>query len=349
MLVIDNISLKAGNFELKEISFKVEKGDYFVILGISGVGKSLLLESIAGLIKIISGEIYLRGKKISNEKIQRRNISIVYQDDDLFPHMTVFENIAYPLHCRKEKDIKEKVLYAAGQTGVIDKLERYSETLSGGEYQRVALARSLAAGNDIFLLDEPLSSLDPKSKAELRPLLRKLNREGITIVHVTHDYEEAVSLANKIGIMEKGAMVHIAPPEEIFKHPKSEFVARFVGIKNFLRGELKSIKESDLKIFSSGDLDIFCLTDAGDGNSFLLIQPEEISISISSESGSARNHFKGRITDIAGAKIGVEISVEIGGGELIALISSEALNSLSLKIGDEVWVNFKASSCKIYK
>jgi molybdopterin-binding protein len=347
MLLVDNISLKAGDFELKNINFKVDKGDYFVILGISGVGKSLLLESIAGLTKINSGEIYLRGKKISDEKIQKRNISIVYQNADLFPHLNVFKNIAYPLYSRKEKFIKEKVLNAAEQTGIADKLERTPDTLSGGEYQRVALARSLAAGNDLFLLDEPLSSLDSKSKSELRSLLRSLNRSGITIIHVTHDYEEAVSLASKIGIMENGQMVHVASPEDVFKHPKSEFVARFVGIKNFLRGELKSIPKSDLKEFSSNGIKIFCLSDAGDGESFLLIEPEEISISNNLDSGSARNHFKCRITDIAPAKIGIEVTVDIG-CELISLISSEALNSLELKIGKEVWISFKASSCKIY-
>ncbi len=348
MLVVDNISLRAGNFELKEINFRVDKGDYFVILGISGVGKSLLLESIAGLTSITSGEILLRGKKISDEKIQKRNISIVYQDADLFPHLTVFENIAYPLHSRKEKNIKEKVLIAAEQTGIADKLERNPGTLSGGEYQRVALARSLASGNDIFLLDEPLSALDPKSKNDLRALLRKLNRDGITIIHVTHDYEEAVSLANKIGIMEKGEMVHVASPEEIFKHPKSEFVAQFIGIKNFLRGELNTIKESDLKEFSTNGIKIFSLTDVADGGAFLLIQPDEISISNSIESGSARNHFKGKITDIARAKIGIEVTIDIG-CELISLISSDAMNSLELKIGKEVWISFKASACKIYK
>jgi len=348
MLVVDNISLRAGNFELKEINFRVDKGDYFVILGISGVGKSLLLESIAGLTKINSGEIILRGRKISDEKIQKRNISIVYQDADLFPHLTVFENIAYPLHSRKEKNIREKVLKAAEQTGIADKLERVPETLSGGEYQRVALARSLASGNDIFLLDEPLSALDPKSKNDLRALLRKLNREGITIIHVTHDYEEAVSLANKIGVMENGRIVHVASPEEIFKHPKSEFVAQFIGIKNFLRGELTAIPQSDLKRFSTNGINIFPLTNVSEGEAFLLIQPDEISISNSTESGSARNHFKGKITDIARAKIGIEVTVDVG-CELISLISSEAMNSLELKIGKEVWVNFKASACKIYK
>jgi len=347
MLTLDNISLQAGNFELKNISFNVEKGDYFVILGISGVGKSLLLESIAGLLKTNSGEIFLRGKNITEEKIQKRNISIVYQDADLFPHMSVYENIAYPLKSKKEKEIKEKVLNAAEQVGITDKLNRKPETLSGGEYQRVALARSLAAGNDIFLLDEPLSSLDSKSKSELRALLRKLNRSGITIIHVTHDYEEAISLANKIGIMENGKLVHIASPVEIFKHPKSEFVAHFTGIKNFFRGELKTIQVSDLKEFSSNGLKIFCLTDVEDGEAFLMIQPDEISISNQVEIGSARNHFKGKITDIAPAKLGLEIYVDIG-CEMVALISSDARKSIGLEIGKEVWINFKASSCKIY-
>ncbi len=347
MLSVENISLKAGNFELNNISFKVEKGDYFVILGISGVGKSLLLESIAGLIETRSGRIILRGKDITEEKIQNRNISIVYQEADLFPHLTVFDNIAYPLKSKKEKGIKEKVLKAAEQVGVTDKLNRQPETLSGGEYQRVALARSLAAGNDIFLLDEPLSSLDSKSKSELRSLLRKLNRTGITIIHVTHDYEEAISLASKIGIMENGKLVQIASPTEIFRHPKSEFVARFTGVKNFFRGELKSITESDLKEFSSNGLKIFCLTETGDGDAFLMIQPDEISISDKAEGGSARNHFHSRITDIAPAKLGLDVYVDIG-CEMVVQISDYARKSLGLEIGKKVWINFKASSCKIY-
>lgn len=347
MIYVENISLHAGNFELKDISFFVEKGDYFVILGISGVGKSLLLESLAGLIKTTSGKIFLRGKEITKEKIQKRNISIVYQDTDLFPHLTVYENIAYPLKSKKENGIREKVLKAAGQVGVADKLNRKPESLSGGEYQRVALARSLAADSDIFLLDEPLSSLDSKSKSELRALLRKLNRNGITIIHVTHDYEEAISLASKIGIMENGKLVQIASPVEIFRHPKSEFVARFTGVKNFFRGELKTIKGSDLKEFSANGLKIFCLTDVEDGEAFLMIQPDEISISNQVETGSTRNHFKGKITDIAPAKLGLDIYVDIG-CEMVNQISSDARNSLELEIGKEVWINFKASSCKIY-
>jgi molybdate/tungstate transport system ATP-binding protein len=348
MLNVKNISLKVGNFRLQEITFDVDKGDYFVILGLSGVGKSLLLETIAGLLKPDSGKIFLRGKDLANENIQDLNLSIVYQDAVLFPHKNVFENIAYPLRSKGDKNIKEKVNHFASLTGVADKLYRKPETLSGGEIQRVALARGLASGSDLFLLDEPLSSLDSKSAFELRALFRKLNRDGITIIHVTHSYEEAISLASKIGIMENGRLVHIDSPREIFKHPKSEFIAHFIGVKNFLAGQLYNIPGNDLKEFRVDNTKIFVLTDVEEGDAFIMISPEEISISNKVEASSTRNHFKGIITDIAAARIGIDVTVNIG-MDLIAVISQESLTELNLKVGSEVWINFKASSCKVYK
>lgn len=348
MLRVENISFKIGKFELKNINFTVDKGDYFVILGLSGVGKSLLLETLAGLIKPDSGKVFLRGKDISNEKIQDLNTSIVYQDAVLFPHKSVYENIAYPLKSKGVRNIKERVTTFAEQTGIADKLDRLPETLSGGEIQRTAFARSLASGSDIFLLDEPLSALDSKSAFELRTLLRKLNRDGITIIHVTHSYEEAVSLASKIGIMEDGKLVHVDSPQEIFKHPKSEFIAHFIGVKNFLKGELSTVPDSDIKKFKVNGLSISALTDVEDGEAYLMIGPDEISISNRVEETSSRNHFKGIITDIATAKIGIDVTVNIG-FDIIAVISTSSLSELGLEIGKEVWINFKASSCKIYR
>ncbi len=348
MIKVENISYKVGRFELKNISFTVDKGDYFVILGLSGVGKSLLLETLAGLLKPDSGKIYLRGKDISKEKIQNLNISIVYQDAVLFPHKNVYENIAYPLKSKGFKNINEIVMKQAEQTGISDKLGRNPETLSGGEIQRAAFARSLASGSDVFLLDEPLSALDSKSAFELRILLRKLNREGITIIHVTHSYEEAISLASKIGIMEDGKLVHVDSPQEIFKHPKSEFIAHFIGVKNFLKGELNTLPDSDLKEFKSNGIKILTLTDIEDGEAFLMVNPDEITISNKTDESSSRNHFKGFITDIAPARIGMDVTVNIG-FDIISVISASSLEKLDLKIGKEVWINFKASSCKIYK
>jgi len=347
MLKLNNISLKAGSFELNEISFEVAKGDYLVLLGLSGVGKSLLLEAIAGLQKLSSGTIYLRGKEITSEKIQNRKISIVYQDVVLFPHMTVYENIAYPMKSNGAANIKGKVKEYSELVGIADKLDRMPDTLSGGEAQRAALARSLAAGSDIFLLDEPLASLDLKARNELRVLLRKLNRNGITFIHVTHEYEEALSLASKIGVLENGKLLYFDSPENIFENPKSDFIAHFIGIKNFIKGELKTNPGSDLKEFTADGLKVFCLTEADDGSAFLMIQANEITISNKADETSSRNHFKGKITDIAPAKLGCEITVDIG-RKIIATISGDALKSLALEIGKSVFVNFKASSCKIY-
>ncbi len=348
MLKLDNISVSVGTFQLRQVSFEVKPKDYFVILGPSGVGKSLLLETIAGLRQPDSGSIFLRGVDVTAKRIQKRNISIVYQDADLFPHLTVYENIAYPLKSRGQNNIREKVTKSAELTGVADKLDRKPDTLSGGEYQRVSLARSIASDPDIVLLDEPLSSIDSRARSELQALLRKINRNGITIIHVTHDYEEAISVAKRIGVMDNGRLVHIDTPEEIFKHPKSEFIAHFVGVKNFLRGNLRKNPGSELKKFTTNGTTIFALTDVEDGDAFLTIKPEDITISNALQPSSSRNQFKGTIADIAHARLGLEIRVDIG-LEIVVIISSESLKSLDLEIGKKIWINVKASSCKLYK
>ncbi len=348
MLALNNITVGVGGFSLKQITFDVGEKDYFVILGPSGVGKSLLLETIAGLRQPLSGTIHLRGKDVTTEKIQKRNISIVYQDADLFPHLSVYENIAYPLKSRKQADVREKVLKAAGLTGIGDKLNRRPDTLSGGEYQRVSLARSIVADPDIVLLDEPLASIDTRARSELLTLLRTINRQGMTILHVTHDYEEAISVAKRIGVMEDGRLVHVDTPEEIFKHPKSEFIAHFVGVKNFLRGSVRTNPGSDLKVFTTGSISVDTLTDIEDGAAFLSVRPEEITVSIAPQSSSSRNQFKGTIKDISHARFGLEIKVDVG-VEIVATITSESRKSLDLDIGKEVWVSFKASSCKLYR
>ena len=347
MLEILDLCMRVGSFELKSIRFEVKHGDYFVVLGSSGMGKTLLLETIAGLVTPSSGKILLRGRDITFEKIQNRHMSIVYQDSDLFPHLSVYDNIAYPLRCRGDKQVDGKVNAAALQTGIAEKLGRRPETLSGGEYQRAALARSLAADSDLFLLDEPLSSLDTGSRNDLRGLLRGLNRSGITMVHVTHDYEEALALATRIGVMENGRLVQVAAPAEIFRHPRSEFVARFVGIKNYLRGTLSPVVGSDLKEFSSNGIKILCLADVPEGESFLIIRHEEITIGNTIEASSSRNRFQGVIRDIIPAKLGLEVTVDIG-VELVVGTSEVALRSLDLAVGKQVWVSFEPSSCRVY-
>lgn len=263
--------------------------------------------------------------------------------------MNVFENIAYPINHEKKTIVQKKVKDVSKKIGIENLLNRKPETLSGGEYQKVSLARSLITGNKLLLLDEPLSALDSSIKAELKMLFKKINREGITIIHVTHDYEEAISLASKIGILENGKLIDFGEPENIFRNPKSKFLASFVGLKNFLHGKLVSTEQNEIKYFyTKNDFCISCLTDLEDGECFFSIQPEEVSLSLKKEEGSNRNNFQGIIVDITKAKIGYEIIVDVG-LHFVSLISKSALDSLKLKIGNQVWISFKASACKIYR
>lgn len=349
MLQVEKLSLTIGEFMLSEISFQINRGDYFVILGKNGAGKTLLLETIAGLNKIDSGNIFFDDVDITNQQIQKRKISIVYQDSDLFPHMNVFENIAYPINHEKKTIVQKKVEDVSKKIGIENLLNRKPETLSGGEYQKVSLARSLITGNRLLLLDEPLSALDSSIKAGMKMLLKKINREGITIIHVTHDYEEAISLASKIGILENGKLIDFGEPENIFRNPKSKFLASFVGLKNFLHGRLVSTEQNEIKyFFTINDFCISCLTDLEDGECFFSIQPDEVSLSLKKDESSNRNNFQGIIVDITKAKLGYEIIVDVG-LHFVSLISKSALDSLKLKIGNQVWISFKASACKIYR
>ena len=349
MLELKNICKELDEFKISNINLPIEKGEYFVILGTSGVGKSILLETIAGFLVPDTGSIILNGKDITNIKIQKRNIGFVHQTQSLFPHLSVFKNIQYGLDIssisKKEKyKIIEKL---ADEFGINHLLHRKPDTLSGGEYQRVILARITAVKPEYILLDEPLSSLDTNSSLEIRRLLRNINRRGITIIHVTHNYEEALSLAGRIAVMENGKIIQTDIPENIFKHPKSQFVANFIGIKNFIRGNLHKVSNSDVSVFISNNINFHILTNSDESSGFLMIRSEDISISLLKPKSSALNNFKGKITDIAPARPGIEVTVDIG-IELTALITKKSLDTLKLHTGKKIWINFKASAGKFF-
>jgi molybdopterin-binding protein len=368
LLSVERISKSFGSPVIKDVSFEVQPGQYFVLLGASGVGKSVLLETIAGLNRPDAGRIFLDGKDITNEKMQKRKISLVFQNSTLFPHITVYDNIAYPLRCRKLKDseIRERVGELAEDFAVAALLARNPRTLSGGESQRVSLARAVASEPRCLLLDEPISSLDVKSRPQMRALLRKINAKGQAIVHVTHDYTEAVSLGTHIAVMEGGRIAQVGTVEEIFQHPKSEFIARFVGIRNFFKGQLEEPDDghANLRRFSPAPtqpspqepggperhlsrcgLDFSVLTDSPGGFGFVCVRSEDVTICNSVSRTSARNNFEGTIADIVPAGVGVEVIVDIG-VEVAALITAESVKALELRCGKKVWVSFKASAIK---
>lgn len=364
MLSVRRISKALPGFGIKDISFDVQQDQYFILLGRTGVGKSVLLETIAGLTRPDSGQIFLDGKDITNEKIQKRKIGLVFQNNTLFPHMTVYDNIAYPLRTRYAKSrIPKRVAELAEDFTVTHLLKRKPQTLSGGESQRVSLARAVASEPQCLLLDEPISSLDAKSRPQMRNLLRKINTRGQTIIHVTHDYTEALSLGTHIAVMEGGTIAQTGTAEEIFQHPKTEFIARFIGIRNFFKGQLeKPYHQVGLRWFRTNGLYISVLTDSPASNGFVYIRSEDVTIrNLSSMTSptSSLNNFEGTIVDVVRDGLGVEVIVDISIGrpqmhkttnvnpvEVAALITAESAKTLNLHFGKKVCISFKASSVK---
>ncbi len=347
MLSVSNLNKCLGEFTMKEVSFEVAEGDYFVVLGASGVGKTVLLETIAGLMDPDAGEVALDGRDITRERIQKRRISLVYQDRALFPHLSVRANIDYGLS--RELSRAERRCMAgklAEDVGVAHLLDRAPETLSGGEAQRVALARALGTEPRCLLLDEPISALDTKSRGEMRALLRKLNRQGHTMLHVTHDYEEAISLASRVAVMEGGRIAQVGTPEEVFLHPRGEFVARFVGIRNFYRGEIEGPADSrGARKFTAPGAEFYILSDAREGPGHLMLRCEDVTVANARPESSALNTFEGTVVDLAPARLGVEVTVDVG-VEISALVTARSADKLGLKCGREVFVSFKASAAR---
>ncbi|MBI5541943.1 MAG: ABC transporter ATP-binding protein [Bacteroidia bacterium] len=352
MLNLKNINKKLGAFSLSNIDINISKGDYFVLIGKSGSGKSMLLEIITGIITPDSGSILLNGKDIINTPIQKRNIGIVYQKPTLFPHMSVFENIAYPLKIKKLKkeEINNIIQNLAEDTEITNILKRNISNLSGGEIQRVTIARTLATNPEILLLDEPLSFLDVQLRKGMITLLRKLNQKGQTIVHVTHDYEEALALSNKIAIIENGAIIQTGTPKEVFNNPKSEFVANFIGISNFFKGILlKSNDNSKLNIFETSGLQFHTTSDRNiNSEGYITIPNEAIIVSNEAINSNSVNNFHGTIKDIYPTKSGIEIVINIG-IELTANITQYSFDNLNIEIGKKIWVSVKASSIKFIR
>ncbi len=341
MLNVDKISKKFDKFNLKNVEFSVDEGEYFVLLGPSGSGKSLILELIAGLQKCDSGKIYINSLDITNQKIQKRKVGILFQDNALFPHLNVFENIAYPLNSKSITITKktEIVSELANKLEITDLLKRKPATLSGGEKQRVALARALALKPSLLLLDEPLSSLDVMLKTEVRALFRKINKSGQTIIHVTHDYEDAITLASKVGIINNGILEHCGSPSEIFLKPKSPFIALLTGIKNFFAVNIINVNKSTFAIVSE-KINIKLSSEVKSEKGWIVVRSEDIVISNDYHEFSSNNQFKGIITEMVPTVNGIEVIIDIG-QKWAALVTNDSVARLKLKINNSVWISFK--------
>jgi ABC-type Fe3+/spermidine/putrescine transport system ATPase subunit len=344
MLRLINIKRRLGDFALADINLEVSDGEYYVLLGRSGSGKTQLLELIAGLEHPDTGSIILDNEDITRQRIQDRKVGIVFQDYAVFPHMTVFGNIAYPLRARKEdkKSIVEKVEKAATSMNIKHILDRSTEKLSGGELQRVALARTLITSPRLLLLDEPLSSLDTSLKDDLKRLLRNLNKAGQTIIHVTHDYGDAISLAKRVGVIHNGKIIQEGSVDEVFNNPSNRFVARYAGIRNFFRvvisgenGLSVGVTEHNVKLKLNG-------VSAG-RDSLLLIKNDSIVLTNEKPVDKELNVIKGKVTELIPSEFGMEVTIDAGEMFYINIITSD-LERLNLVEEKEVWVSFPSKA-----
>lgn len=350
-LEVRGLCLDAGDFQLSDMGLKAEKGDYLALIGPSGSGKSLLLETVIGFYGPEKGRIILEGKDITDLPPDMRQISIVYQDHMLFPHMNVFENIAYALRkkIRDKKQIETEVKLVAGVLGINGLLHRRPDTLSGGEKQRAALARSLVARPKLLLLDEPFSALDARTREKLREMLKKAIADySTTVLHVTHDFEDVWALANRVVVIRKGEVMQVGDPESVFRRPSPDFVAEFLGT-NVLKGRVKAL-EGKLTLIEAESLEIYSADPAEPGEEVTVsIRPEEVILARGTVESSARNTVKGRISGIFKKEHLVVVELKMGGAEIKAVVTPTSCEMLDLEPGREIYAVFKASNARIIR
>jgi len=248
------LTKKYGNVTaLENFTLEISSGEFMVLLGPSGCGKTTVLRCVAGLTDITSGEIYIGGQLVNKLPPKDRDVAMVFQNYSLYPHMNVFDNIAFPLKMRKteKNQINERVQKIAALLGISNLLNRRPREISGGQMQRVALGRALVREPKIFLMDEPLSNLDAKLRIEMRVEIKKLQKKvGITTLYITHDQAEAMSMADNVGVMDAGKMLQLDSPQEVYNEPANQFVASFIGVPpmNFLKFRIVREKSLLLKL-----------------------------------------------------------------------------------------------------
>ncbi|MFO7980680.1 MAG: ATP-binding cassette domain-containing protein [Candidatus Aminicenantes bacterium] len=334
MIKLDRVFKNYGDFQIQDLSLEVGPGEYFVILGPSGAGKTLLLEMMAGLEAPDSGKIM---------GLERRRIGLIYQDYMLFPHMNVYENIAYGLTIRKEdkQKIKTQVEAVSKQLGIADLLSRKITTLSGGEKQRAAIARAMVMRPEVYLLDEPTAALDLSTKTQIQRLILELHKKDRpTVIHVTHDFEEALAMGDRIGLLFSGQLVQNDTPEKVFNHPVSKKAADFLGYKNVFSGHIES------HTMSINGIDITAPVEKAD-KAYIAVRSNDIILSKKKLESSARNAFPGRVVKSIKRTNHVEVIVDIGVW-LYVDITYQSYHEMKLRPDARIWAIFKTQAVKVF-
>ncbi len=341
MIKTENLKVNLPGFDLHNINLSIEEGEFFVLMGPTGAGKTVLLEAMAGLIPVESGRIIIEGKDVTKLPPEKRGISIVYQDHALFPHLTVMENIRYGLHFHRidEKEADKRLNRLLHELDLAHLEKRLPENLSGGELQRVALARALMVNPSVLLLDEPFSALDARFREGIRSGLKKLHQSsGVTFLMVTHDFADALSLAGRAAVMNDGMIEQTSSMDDIFQRPDSKFVADFVGMKN-----LFSVKFDGTRA-AIDDLKIELGRTPVNSHGYIAIRPEDIVLSKEAFSSSMRNSFRGTVSGVFDRGFYYEIQVRVGETIFKSLITKRSLFELGIQEGIDAFISFKSTA-----
>jgi len=348
MLEVRNLSAKRGEFFLKDVTFDVQDGEYFILLGPTGAGKTVLLESLAGIQGIRGGEIRINGKNVNSLSITERKIGFAFQKYTLHRHLPVRDNISFGLmwRYRKQRDIDEAVDRVIELLGLQSLLNKRPWALSGGESQKICLARAIAVRPDLLLLDEPLGSVDLEAREITeRELKNAHNRLGLTTIHVTHDFEEAIALGDRVAVMIDGTIAQIGAPEQVFRHPNSEPVARFLMTRNIYAGEVQDGTGGE-GLFSMDGSRLSVNTPLR-GARHASIRPEDIIISTRSAGANTANSLSGTISRISDRGTIVYVWVDVP-PEFICLLLRPSFKELDLTEGQRVQITFEAASVNVF-
>lgn len=336
-----------GSPILEHIDLTVHAGEFLTILGPSGCGKTTLLRLISGFETPDTGDILIHGKSVTHKSASQRHTNTVFQNYALFPHMSVFENVAFGLRCqnRPKKEIQTRVHDILQMVKLEELHDRKPNQLSGGQQQRVAIARAVVNKPLVLLLDEPLSALDYSLRKEMQIELKRLQRRlNITFILVTHDQEEALSISDRVAVMEKGAIAQIGTPREIYETPKTLSVARFIGEANIFECVVLALTENKIQVSISGKS--FWINNKIQATLHdkinVLVRPEDVRVWETQEIEHPENYIPARVEEVIYKGSTVDLFIRTDHGERLSATEffDEDDENLDYKIGERVWVEW---------